>query len=163
MSKYSSLPNFSTLFLKIIFEIMLQIHERIRQARVSAGLKPEELAKKIGVPRTTYLYWEDKTPSLKRIKQVEKALNLPEGYLLGENSDNKKLNGEQKIISSLNKLINDVAAVRAEVRAGTEYNVMKDAKNNDQVRVALMMTINKLIGENLEVDEQTGNLTFVGK
>jgi len=71
----------------------MQIHEKIRQARLSAGLSPEELANKIGVARTTYLYWEDKTPSVKRIKQIEKALNLKEGYFF--NGSDEKTDKEE--------------------------------------------------------------------
>jgi transcriptional regulator with XRE-family HTH domain len=71
----------------------MQIHEKIEQARVSAGLTQDEVAEKIGVKRTTYAYWEQKTPGIDRIKQVADALDLPVEYFLDENfvkDDNTK-------------------------------------------------------------------------
>jgi transcriptional regulator with XRE-family HTH domain len=62
---------------------MLQVHEKIRQARVSAGLSVEELAEKIGVKRTTYQYWEEVTPSLAKIRKVAKALGIPAETFIG--------------------------------------------------------------------------------
>jgi transcriptional regulator with XRE-family HTH domain len=58
----------------------MQIHERIRNERVKAGLTEEQLAEKIGVKRSTYQYWETKTPNVEKVKQVAKALGLPENY-----------------------------------------------------------------------------------
>lgn len=65
----------------------MQIHEKIKQARISSGLKPEELANKIGIPRTTYLYWEEKTPHIDKIKAVAVALGLPENYFFDNKSN----------------------------------------------------------------------------
>lgn len=59
---------------------MLQIHKLIKQARLSAGLSEEEMAEKIGVGRTTYQYWEKKTPSLDNLQKVINALELPNDY-----------------------------------------------------------------------------------
>lgn len=63
----------------------MAIHENIRQARLSAGLDQQELADKIGIKRSTYQYWEQKTPGIDKVHQVERALNLPKGSLLDEN------------------------------------------------------------------------------
>jgi transcriptional regulator with XRE-family HTH domain len=59
---------------------MLQIHKRIKDERIKAGLSEDEIAEKIGVGRTTYQYWEKKTPAVDKIKKVAKALGLPEDY-----------------------------------------------------------------------------------
>jgi DNA-binding XRE family transcriptional regulator len=40
---------------------MLQIHQKIEQARISAGLTQDEMAERLGVKRSTYQYWEQKT------------------------------------------------------------------------------------------------------
>lgn len=61
---------------------MMQIHDLIKKARIDSGLTPEALATKIGVARTTYLYWEENTPSIDKVKKVEAALGLPENYFL---------------------------------------------------------------------------------
>lgn len=66
----------------------MQIHEKIKQARISANLTEEELAKKIGVKRSTYQYWEKNTPAIGKIKRVAKALNLDEDYFLSKNDEN---------------------------------------------------------------------------
>lgn len=59
---------------------MLQIHEKIKQARIAADLTEAELAKKVGVKRSTYQYWEVVTPSVAKIKSVAKALGKDEDY-----------------------------------------------------------------------------------
>jgi transcriptional regulator with XRE-family HTH domain len=62
---------------------MLQIHQKIEQARISAGLTQDEMAEKLGIKRTTYQYWEQKTPSIDKIKEVARVLNLPPDYFFG--------------------------------------------------------------------------------
>lgn len=59
---------------------MMQIYERIKKAREDAGLTPGALAGKLNIPRTTYLYWEESTPSPEKVMDVARALGLPEYY-----------------------------------------------------------------------------------
>lgn len=59
---------------------MMQIHERIKSEREKLGITPGELAKKLGVPRTTYLHWETSTPNPDKVVSVAKALGLSEYY-----------------------------------------------------------------------------------
>jgi len=59
---------------------MLQIHEKLRVAREKAGLTQDELAARLGIERSTYQYWETKTPSIDKIKRVAVALKLAEDY-----------------------------------------------------------------------------------
>lgn len=59
---------------------MLQIHEKIKQERLSANLTEDEMADKLRISRSTYQYWEKKTPSIDKIKQVAKALGKPDDY-----------------------------------------------------------------------------------
>lgn len=59
---------------------MLQIHERIKNERVRAGLSEEDMAKRLNIPRSTYQYWEENTPKIEKVLAVAKALNLPEDY-----------------------------------------------------------------------------------
>lgn len=66
----------------------MQIHEKIEQARVSAGLSQEEMAEKLGIGRSTYQYWEKKTPSIDKILKVAKALNLSDDYFFGDDDEN---------------------------------------------------------------------------
>lgn len=87
----------------------MHINEKIKKARLDAGLTPAALAKKIGVPRTTYLYWEEKTPTIEKIKQVALALGKVENYFF-DSSDNfldtsphHKSDIESKYIARLEK------------------------------------------------------------
>jgi transcriptional regulator with XRE-family HTH domain len=63
---------------------------------------------------------------------------------------------KDKVQLSLADISNKVTIARAEIRAATEYQVMKDAKNNDHKRKELMGVIDMLIGENLQVAGQMG-------
>lgn len=71
-----------------IFATNMQIHEKIEQARVSAGLSQDEMAEKLGIGRSTYQYWEKKTPSIDKILRVAKVLHLPDDYFFGDNDEN---------------------------------------------------------------------------
>jgi transcriptional regulator with XRE-family HTH domain len=59
---------------------MMQIYERIKKAREDANLTPGALAGKLGIARTTYLHWEESTPSPEKVMDVARALGLPEYY-----------------------------------------------------------------------------------
>lgn len=80
--EYFANSKFLDSFFDNFFATMMQIHDLIKQARIESGLTPEALATKIGVPRTTYLYWEENTPSIDKVKKVEVALGLPENFFL---------------------------------------------------------------------------------
>lgn len=81
---------------------MLQIHQRIKNERLKKGLSEEQVAKAIGIERTTYQYWEKKTPSIDKIKTVAKALGLPENYFL-TNDDEIFGTPEEKIKTEVYK------------------------------------------------------------
>lgn len=65
----------------------MQIHKKIEQARLSAGLTQDEMAEKLGIKRSTYQYWEKITPSIDKIKKVAKALKLSEDYFFGDKDE----------------------------------------------------------------------------
>jgi transcriptional regulator with XRE-family HTH domain len=58
----------------------MQIHERIKAERIKKGLSEDDIAGKLDIPRSTYQYWETKTPSVEKIKAVAVALGLAENY-----------------------------------------------------------------------------------
>lgn len=80
MTNISSLPNFSSNIDENIIATMRQIHERIKDERIKAGLSEDEMAEKLQIKRSTYQYWEKTTPSVEKIKEVSKVLGLPEVY-----------------------------------------------------------------------------------
>ena len=55
---------------------------------------------------------------------------------------------EERVMISLLRISGQIKKVHAEVRAGTEYHVMKDAGNNEVTRQELMEKINILVSKN---------------
>ena len=60
------------------------LHTRIRDAREKAGLTPEEMARRIGVGRTTYINFETGKTNLfsKNLRKTASVLGIPEDELL---------------------------------------------------------------------------------
>lgn len=55
----------------------MQICGNIRQAREAAGKTQQEIANLLGVKRTTYANWEEKTePSITKIKEIAEILGV---------------------------------------------------------------------------------------
>jgi transcriptional regulator with XRE-family HTH domain len=75
----------------------MQIHKKIEQARLSAGLTQDELAEKLGIKRSTYQYWEKKTPHHDKIIKVAQALNLADDYFFGTNDESKDETNEDSM------------------------------------------------------------------
>lgn len=67
---------------------MLQIHKKIESERIKAGLTQDEMAEKLGIKRSTYQYWEKKTPGVDKLKQVARVLGKSESYFLTGNDEN---------------------------------------------------------------------------
>lgn len=65
----------------------MQIHERIKNERIKLKLTEEEVAKRLGIKRSTYQYWESTTPKVDNIKAVASALGLPEDYFFVNNNN----------------------------------------------------------------------------
>jgi transcriptional regulator with XRE-family HTH domain len=84
---------------------MLHIHEKIERARVSKGLTQEELADKIGIARTTYKGYEEKTPTIiEKIVRVARALELPDNYFFVNDGEESVLTPDQKYVLTLEAL-----------------------------------------------------------
>lgn len=66
---------------------MSSIHQKIKNQRIKAGLTEDDMAEKLGIPRSTYQYWEQKTPKVDKIRSIAKALSLPEDYFFIENDE----------------------------------------------------------------------------
>jgi transcriptional regulator with XRE-family HTH domain len=88
------MPNFSSKNDEKIIANMLQIHKKIEAERIKAGLTQDEVAEKLGIKRSTYQYWEKKTPGVDKLKQVAKVLGKPESYFL--NGDDENFGTQQK-------------------------------------------------------------------
>lgn len=116
MTKVSSLPNISSKNDENIITTMLQIHEKIEQARVSAGLTQLEMAEKLGIKRSTYQYWEQKTPKMENILAVAKVLGLPKEYFLGGSLSDASV--EERLISHdslFSVIVSEIAQLKSAV------------------------------------------------
>lgn len=99
---------FSSLFRHFIATAM-QIHEKIKQERDKAGLNPSQMAARLGIPRTTYLYWETKTPDIDKIKAVAKALGKDENFFFDKTDEEKRKSDEKeyKTVEDVGSQMND--------------------------------------------------------
>lgn len=68
---------------------MMQIHERIKVERLKKGWTEEEMAKELGIGRSTYQYWESTTPKVENISSAAKALGLPDDYFFVTKPDDE--------------------------------------------------------------------------
>jgi transcriptional regulator with XRE-family HTH domain len=141
---------------------MLQIHERIKQEREKQRLSQDELAKILGVKRSTYAYWEEVDPKPEKVKQIAKALSLPENFffvdieyekddsafdkpsnnplsmaLLNLTESNKALAEAQKIIAESNIVLarnNEKLVARFEANSGASKQVSQPSKGEGAKR-----------------------------
>jgi len=67
---------------------------------------------------------------------------------------------KSELIGHLNTLLWEVRLTRADVRGFVEYQAMKDASNDEEVRVQIMAQINKLVGLNLRASEGKGSPAY---
>ena len=86
---------------------MIIVGNRIRQARVLAGLTQEQLAEMIGVSRTAIARWEtaEAEPTLDHLLDLTRALRVSADYLLGIGGTDPLLETLQEMASTLNQII----------------------------------------------------------
>lgn len=153
---------------------MLQIHQRIKKERLKAGLSEEQVAKTIGIERTTYQYWEKKTPNIDKVKSVAKALGLPENYFLVSDDENlglpetqiktdeyKKADKEDLLIALINE--KEFRRQEAERWATEFFSLIKSNLTGLSTHQALLSAQVMTILER-EIDKEAkGNLTLKKK
>lgn len=61
------------------------------------------MADKLGIPRTTYLYWETKTPDVEKVKAVARALGKPENFFFDKNDESVEYKTVENIDSQVNE------------------------------------------------------------
>ena len=86
---------------------MIIVGNRIRQARVLAGLTQEQLAEMIGVSRTAIARWEtaEAEPTLDHLLDLTRALRVSADYLLGIGGSDPLLEVLQEMAATLNQTI----------------------------------------------------------
>ncbi|MGG3915992.1 helix-turn-helix domain-containing protein [Rossellomorea vietnamensis] len=71
---------------------------RIQNARETRGLRPSDIAKKVGVTKGTWSLYEseNRVPSLDTFKRIAETLNVSADYLLGLKEELTSLKKEIK-------------------------------------------------------------------
>jgi transcriptional regulator with XRE-family HTH domain len=127
----------------------MDINQKIEQERVLAGFTQDEMADRLGIKRSTYQYWEKKTPSLAKIERVEKALNLPKGFF----TDEKFRNDEKPVKTEIAQgdvfkekylaLLEEVAEERKQKNSLIEELIKKQtpSKSKDQEGVGSIVEV----------------------
>lgn len=66
------------------------LSERLKTLRKEAGLTQEEVAKKLGISRPAYTYWEkgEKRPTPDKLIQIASLFGVSTDYLLNSNTTN---------------------------------------------------------------------------
>jgi len=116
---------------------MLQIHQKIAQARIAAGYTQDQFAEILGIKRSTYQYWEEKTPGVDKIAKIAKALKLPLEHFLNAESTSKKAKRDEPETDDLAiETIRDLA--RSSVILAESNKVLAD--NNKELIVMFKAT-----------------------
>ena len=82
--------------------------ERIKEARILAGMTQKELAAKLGIPYQGIGQWERdiRTPRVNTLEKIADALGVSVSYLLGDCSM-EELKADRKVQDELQKLVTD--------------------------------------------------------
>jgi transcriptional regulator with XRE-family HTH domain len=117
---------------------MMQIHERIKNERLKANLTEEEMAERLHIGRSTYQYWEKKTPNIDKIEAVAQALNLPKDYFFINNDE---------IIEVNNHPAQPVRPLKFKTASGETINIIPEGNNDIMLLNALFEERERIISE----------------
>lgn len=119
---------------------MSTIAERIRRLREQKGLSQSEVAKLLGINRTTYVHYETGySKPTQKLKELCKLFNTTADYIMG--TDNKELNinlpsfrqiksdiqlsSEEKILINMYRKLDEAAKIRVYRTLKGEYDDKK--------------------------------------
>jgi transcriptional regulator with XRE-family HTH domain len=99
-----------------------QIKENISNARKTAGITQEDMAKSLGITQPAYSYYEtgEKPIPLNKIKTISEILSIPAKSLLGDDI----FNDSDEVINSINKNLERIADTLDKL-----YNLFQDKKH----------------------------------
>lgn len=117
---------------------MSSIGERLRLLRESKGLSQTEVAKLLGVNRTTYVHYETGySKPTQKLEALCALFNTTSDYIMGTNNANTAINtslnmdnltqNERQLIKKYREL-SEAAKIRVEARIDAEYDVMKEVE-----------------------------------
>lgn len=119
---------------------MSTIAERIRKLREQKGLSQSEVAKLLGINRTTYVHYETGySKPTQKLKELCKLFNTTADYIMG--TDNKELNinlpsfgqtksdiqlsSEEKMLINMYRKLDEAAKIRVYRTLKGEYDDKK--------------------------------------
>lgn len=117
---------------------MSSIGERLRLLRESKGLSQTEVAKLLGVNRTTYVHYETGySKPTQKLKELCSLFNTTSDYIMGTDRNDTAINvslnttdlteHEHKLIKKYREL-SEAAKIRVEARIDAEYDMMKEVE-----------------------------------
>lgn len=85
------------------------LSERLKTLRKEAGLTQEEVAKKLGISRPAYTYWEkgEKRPTPDKLTQIASLFGVSTDYLLNSDTDDVDLSEVELLFRSTSKGLTD--------------------------------------------------------
>lgn len=116
----------------------MQIHERIKNERIKAGLTEEEMAEKLQINRSTYQYWEKKTPSIDKIESVSIALGLSKDYFFINTDETRKASHD---VAQTGK------PLKFKTASGVVINIIPEGENDIMLLNALLEERERIISE----------------
>lgn len=113
--------------------------DRMAGAREAAGMTQAQLARRLGVKKSTLVSWEDDTsePRANKLSMMAGLLNVSIMWLLngeGEGTD-APLNPEETTASELSSLLAELRGIRAEMRTGAERVARLEKKLRKMIEV----------------------------
>jgi len=86
------------------------LSERLKTLRKEAGLTQEEVAKKLGVSRPAYTYWEkgEKRPTPDKLTQIASLFGVSTDYLLNSDTEDIDLSEVELLFRTTSKGMTEV-------------------------------------------------------
>lgn len=117
---------------------MSSIGERLRLLRESKGLSQTEVAKLLGVNRTTYVHYETGySKPTQKLEALCSLFNTTSDYIMGTNNTNTVIKpnlnianiteDEYRLLKKYREL-SETAKIRVEARIDAEYDMMKEVE-----------------------------------
>lgn len=145
---------------------MKSLGNNIKRKREELKLSQEFVADKLGITSRAYQNYEyGREPRMPTLRKIAKIFNITVEQLLNEQfvpndfekEDNaiiiKRLREIQanleKLLQGQNGILEEELITRATVRGFGQYEVMKNAQDDDKTMHDIMVQINKLIASNL--------------
>ncbi len=93
--------------------------DRLAAAREAAGLKPGDLAKRIGVKKSTLSNWEGdlSEPRANRLSMMAGILNVSVGWLLTGDGDGVEMPGEDPVDGDLLAVVQEIRMIRSRMKS----------------------------------------------